>query len=344
MLVDRVVWFGGRFASRFALGPAFGLTAGLLCSGLAPPSLASAQVTPPTSMQPVPLAPPPGPQPTALPIATPATPLVPIPETSGPGQPPAAPAPFPQGAPPAASAYPQPAPVYAPPYAPTQPPQPYYGQYATPPGYRQPQYSMRPLSRPAGPGSHEHEGFFLRLSAGGGAAGMTYKESFDGIHKSTVKTRGIAGSAEVAIGGRVVGNLIVHGNVGVVGVSSRRSIDGVRDDAYDSLTTQFWLLGAGATYYLMPTNLYFTLVFGTGGMVEHRDYGVAGRARESIDSGAGFASSLAIGKEWWVGGRGDWGIGASINGAFYVAPIEVGGVKSTATGNNLSICFSATLN
>jgi hypothetical protein len=103
-------------------------------------------------------------------------------------------------------------------------------------------------------------------------------------------------------------------------------------------------VGAGGTYYFMPTNLYLTLALGTGGFVETRDYGNLGIKEQQIESKAGFASSLAIGKEWWVGGRGEWGIGGSITGTFYAVPIDVGGVKSTASGNVISLAFSATLN
>ncbi|MDB4989238.1 MAG: hypothetical protein JWN04_4416 [Myxococcaceae bacterium] len=297
-------------------------------------------------MNPLPPAAAPGPQPALPPLTAPVTPLVPEPEAPGyaASQPGAAPAPFPQGSPPPAyNSYSQESAVYVPPDSPDQP-QPYSGQFATPTGYPQPRYYQRPLSRPPGPGSHEHEGFFLRITAGGGAAGMTYHERFDGVHTSHVKTRGLAGSADVAVGARVVGSLIVHGNLSVTAINARRSIDGVQDDSYNSIRSKFWLVGVGATYYVMPTNLYLTLVLGTGGMLEQRDYGSAGKGPESIHTRPGFGSSLAIGKEWWVGGRGDWGIGASITGSLYAAGIDVAGVKSTAVGNAISLAFSATLN
>jgi hypothetical protein len=243
------------------------------------------------------------------------------------------------------AAAPAPAPLVAEPPPVSRPPESTYGQYAPPPGYPQPIAYQRPLSRPPGPGSHEHEGFFLRISAGGGAGGMTYKERFNGsVQSSNVKTRGLAAAFELALGGRVVENFIVHANLSLVGTDSRREINSVKDNSYDSIGTTFWLLGAGATYYFMPSNLYLTLVLGTGGMVERRDYGIVGRDDNQIETGAGFASSLAIGKEWWVGGRGDWGIGASITGAVYAAPIDVAGVKSTAVGHSITLAFSATLN
>jgi hypothetical protein len=200
------------------------------------------------------------------------------------------------------------------------------------------------MGRPPGPGSHEHEGFFLRLSLGVGAASTSYKEQVEAARVSDIKTRGLAVAFDIAIGGRVVDNFIVHGNLSFANASSNREIDGIKNRSYRSLGTSLWMLGAGGTYYFMPTNLYLTLAVGSGGFVETRDYGDLGLDEEQIESGAGFASSLAIGKEWWVGGRGEWGIGGSITGTFYAVPIDVAGVKSTALGNVISLAFSATLN
>jgi hypothetical protein len=177
-----------------------------------------------------------------------------------------------------------------------------------------------------------------------GAAGTSYKQEIEPPHVSDIKTRGLAAVFDIAIGGRVVDNFMVHGNVSVAGVASNREIDGIKDRSYKSLSTTMWMFGAGGTYYFMPTNLYLTVVLGTGGFVETRDYGGPELEQEQIQSGAGFASSLAVGKEWWVGGRGEWGIGGSITGSFYSVPIEVGDVKSTALGNVISLAFSSTLN
>ncbi|MEY4515229.1 MAG: hypothetical protein RLZZ450_7351 [Pseudomonadota bacterium] len=247
-------------------------------------------------------------------------------------------------APPPGYAPQQQAPVYAPPYAPAEGQQPYYGTYAPTSDYPSAPSYVGPLGRPPGPGSHEHEGFFLRLSLGVGAASTSYREQVEGNRVSDIKTRGLAISFDVAVGGRVVENFILHGNLSFSGASSNREIDGIKNRSYSSLGTSLWMLGAGGTYYFMPTNLYLTLAVGSGGFVETRDYGDFALDEEQIESGAGFASSLAIGKEWWVGGRGEWGIGGSITGMFYAVPIDVGGVKSTALGNVISLAFSATLN
>lgn len=300
----------------------------------APPALSAQPVAPPPSV------PPPAASTVAAPPTATAPGIIPAPAAPEASSSELAPA-FPSDQ--AAAGYPQQAPVYATPYTPDQTQQPYYGTYAPPAGYPASPSYAGPLGRAPGPGSHEHEGFFLRLSLGVGAAGTKYKERFDTNRNSDVKTRGLAVAFDVALGGRVVENFILHANLSFAGTDSNREIDGVKDRSYEALSTSMWMLGGGATYYFMPTNLYLTLVVGTGGFVENRDYGDRGD-EEQIESGPGFASSLAIGKEWWVGGRGEWGIGASITGAFYVAPVDIGGVKSTAIGNCISLAFSATLN
>jgi hypothetical protein len=235
---------------------------------------------------------------------------------------------------------PQAAPTYPPSYPPQQPPG-NYGTYAPPPGYPvSPGFPEQPKAE----GAREHDGFFLRLRAGLGAGGLSYDERVDGQRTSDVKTRGLAGAFEVAIGGAVVENLILHGNLSVAVMDSRKRVDGVEQGDDDQLTSTAVLFGGGATYYFMPHNLYLTLVLGTAAMVEDRyDGGIAGY-ESSIESGAGFGTTLSIGKEWWVGRSGQWGLGVDITGGFYAAPVEIAGTESTMLGNAVSVSFVSTFN
>jgi hypothetical protein len=234
---------------------------------------------------------------------------------------------------------------YAPGYAPAYPPQPppgYYGIETTPPDYPRPTYQAV-QGRGPGPGSHEHEGFYLHLGTGVGAGGAAYKERIGG-NVSNIRTRGIALTFDVGIGGRIFDNFILHGDVTFTFFDAKKKVDGVEDNGYDRIDTTLYMVGFGGTYYLMPYNLYFTLVLGGGGFTESRDYETFGVSEVEIESGLGFASSFAIGKEWWVGGRGEWGIGAAIKGMVAVAPIEIASYKSTVTGHSITLEFSATLN
>jgi hypothetical protein len=234
------------------------------------------------------------------------------------------------------------APGYAPQYGAAQAPPGYYGVETTPPDYPRPTYQAVQGRRP-GPGSHEHEGFYLHLGTGVGAGGASYRERIDG-NASSVRTRGIALTFDVGIGGRVVENFILHGNVTFTFFDAKKKVDDVEDNGYDAIDSTLWMIGGGGTYYLMPYNLYFTLVLGTGGFTESRDYQTFGVREVHIESSAGFASSLAVGKEWWVGGRGEWGIGAAIKALLAVAPLEVANYDTTVTAHSITLEFSATLN
>lgn len=279
-----------------------------------------------------------------IPATTPSAPATPAPPSEPLPPPPPPP-------PPGVSTYPA-APVYpsAPAYPPARPADAYGPAYAPSDPYARPDpranYSYPALrGRLPGPGAHKHEGFFLRLNVGFGAGGASYKERVDGMQVSRVKTRGLEGVFELSIGGTVVENLILHGSVMLTSMGSHKTVDGVEDSSYDDISTSMYLVGGGATYYFMPTNIYLTLMVGLGGLVEKRAYDPRHDEWDvEVDTDVGFASALGIGKEWWVGRRGEWAIGAALMAGVFVAPIEIDGLSSTFRGNSVSMTFSTTFN
>ena len=295
---------------------------------------------------------------TPAPVAPPVS--APAPTNTGPSTPPAstgavAPAPAsaasePEGSPllpteppppppPGAPQIPAEAPIYPPAYVPPQPQGygPYTPEYAD--GYGEPVDPRAPDD-----GAYAHEGFFLRFNVGIGAGGATYKERLDDARVSRVKTRGFEGMFELAIGGTVADDFILHGNVMVVSMSSNKTVDGVEERDYDDLSTSMYLLGGGGTYYFRPANVYLTASVGLGGLVERRELKGDRDFTDDIESGAGVGTAIGVGKEWWVGRRGEWGIGAALMGAFYAAPLDIAGEQSTFRGHSVSLTFSATLN
>lgn len=263
---------------------------------------------------------------------------------------PAAAAPEAAPAPQATPAAPQdgaPAPAPPPDAPPSYAPAPYYPQPAPSDapstGPEEILYGPGPIAvgkpTPIGtPGAREHDGLFLRISVGAGAGFTRYRESVDGQNIQTVKTAGVAGQFELALGGRVAGNLILHGNLLLSGMDdARKTVSGVRD-ASNVISTSFAMLGAGATYYFMPFNVYVTGAGGLAAMNETRD------EQLSLETGAGFAGSLTLGKEWWVGRGSEWGVGAALRGTSMWAPVQIAGVESTMRGSQITIAFSATLN
>ena len=186
------------------------------------------------------------------------------------------------------------------------------------------------------PGEREHEGFFLRLSVGPGAARTRYEERVDGTRNSEVSTSGLTGIVEVAAGGRAVENLIVHGTLMYSRYDSpTRQVDGVKDAGMHVSASAF-MLGPGTTYYFMPYNVFLSGSTGLAWQIEERRGG-------QVAGNTGWFVSLSAGKEWWVG-AGNWGLGAALRGTFAAGHVDLAGVRSTSRLMNLGLAFCATYN
>lgn len=229
------------------------------------------------------------------------------------------------------------APIYPPGYVPSEQAAQDLGEYPPPSMYAVPPLPDETSSLEGIAGAREHDGFFLRLSMGPGAGRTRYDESVDGVRVSDVEASGLSGILDVAVGGRLVGNLILHGDLIVSRFTSpTRRVDGVKD-ASIGVVTSTTLVGAGASYYFMPLNVYLTTTLGLGWLVEQR-------SGEQLRSGTGFSLAVAAGKEWWVGRTGTWAVGAALHGTFVTAPVAIAGVESEMKAGNIAAVFSATFN
>jgi len=244
---------------------------------------------------------------------------------------------------------PPPAPlVPSPEVEPVSPPAPYFPQPA--PDVDASGYAQGPTAYAAGPtlsgtpsplggpGAREHDGFFLRLTVGTGAGFMSYRESIDGVRTEDVSTGGVAFEMEAAVGGRVVGNLLVHANLLLSSVNdANKTVSGVKN-ASDTTDSRLVLLGGGLTYYFMPYNVYVSGMLGVGQLSETRD------GERALRSGAGIGGALMVGTEWWAGPRAEWGLGAALRGTLLNGPVTIGGIDSRLNGSQITIVFSATYN
>lgn len=175
----------------------------------------------------------------------------------------------------------------------------------------------------------EHDGFFLRLSAG---AGTAQTELDDSGSKSELS--GGSGDVNFAIGGIVARNLALHATLfGWLLSEPDVEFNGSELGSADDVDVDLSAYGAGLTYYLMPANVYFS--------------GSAGAAQLSIDSPSGdgetdtgFFGEITIGKEWWVGGS--WGLGVA--GAAGYHSIPDGDLDESWSGASFALRFTATLN
>ena len=96
-------------------------------------------------------------------------------------------------------------------------------------------------------------------------------------------------------------------------------------------------IGIGATYYIMPTNVYLAGSIALAG-------GSLKSGRVTIETDTGYGINVAIGKEWWVSDN--WGIGVAGQLFHTVLPDEnviTGEVYDLKT-TSLGIFFSATFN
>jgi hypothetical protein len=179
----------------------------------------------------------------------------------------------------------------------------------------------------AGPRSHD-EGFFLRLSAGGGPASTKLESGGEKVELS-----GSAADVNFAIGAIVSPNLAVHGtlfgwlisdpDVEITGLGSEQANADVDLSGF----------GAGLTYYFMPANVYVSGTIGAGTLSID---GVGG----NYESDTGILFDLTVGKEWWVGNR--WGLGVA--GGFGYHSIPETDIEDNWSGTSFAIRFSATYN
>lgn len=208
----------------------------------------------------------------------------------------------------------------------------YYGRHAADVGGKYGR--MAPLY----PGMREHDGFFLRLTAGTGAALIHYQERVDGSRVSKVSERGLAALIGVSVGGRITSNLILHGDLVLTGFSdAQRDVDGTKD-ARDKIDGTLGLLGGGVTYYFMPANTYLTGIVGASHYSESRDDEAA------LDSGIGLGVCTLLGKEWWVGRRGQWALGGALRASFHWSPLEVARYKTSVRTADIGVMFGTTFN
>lgn len=141
------------------------------------------------------------------------------------------------------------------------------------------------------PGRFSHDGFFLRLNLG---------PSFSRVSRPGVYWDGLGAAMAVSVGGSVVENLALHVDFnGVFLANPTEHVRGHRQDFDADIV--FESIGLGATYYIMPFNIYASASVGLG-VLEFES-----GAGDSKETSLGLALNGMVGKEWWVGS--DWGIG-----------------------------------
>ena len=169
-----------------------------------------------------------------------------------------------------------------------------------------------------------HDGLMLRLSGGFG---------FDSTELEDLELSGTGFDGNFAIGGMVGTNLALHGTLWGWDVSDPDvEVGDIEGELQGNVS--MWALGGGLTYYMMPTNIYFTGSLGMGKLnIEDED-------GDDYDTDMGIALDLAVGKEWWVGNS--WGLGVAGSMNYHSFSDDV--VDENWEGISFGIRFSATMN
>ena len=181
-------------------------------------------------------------------------------------------------------------------------------------------------------GVHRHDGFFLRMTFGGGGGGVGVDLGNDDVDRG-FGGGGLAGSIDV--GGSNGDNLAIFGRLRFAMLTSPAvSIDHDTIDEADASPVSQEMLGVGIAYFLMPLNLYLGAAAGLaviGGRFERNG------DEEKFNGGIGFGFDVEVGKEWWIAD--DWGLGGAIRGSFATA----GGGDDLPEDTQLGAVFVAAL-
>jgi hypothetical protein len=180
-----------------------------------------------------------------------------------------------------------------------------------------------------------HDGFFLRLAPGLGTGSASIEDTGDKLEFS-----GGLSDGDIAIGGRVRENLLLHGTIwGWILSDPKGEASGPGGSLSADVQGSLYLsaFGGGLTYYLMPANVYFTGSLGYGALRSELEDPLKG------DTDSGLAFTLGVGKEWWVGDA--WGLGVA-GGFSYLSAKNKDIVLSSESWSGLaySLRFSATFN
>ena len=234
-------------------------------------------------------------------------------------------------------------PPQEPPPAYNQPP-PGYQQQQPPPGYQQqppPGYAPPPAAYAPPPGyappppppQNVHDGFYLRLHLGAGYAHMGGTDAYG----SELAFVGAGGSFGIALGGTIMPNLIIFGNLfGVTLTDPDVEINGTPYGSANGSTTIAGI-GPGIAYYFDPFNVY---VSGTIAAMQFQASDPNQNTTYTSNTGFGFQGM--VGKEWWVSQ--DWGVGVAGE------VLATGGMKDKNDptikwgGTSFALVFSATYN
>ena len=178
---------------------------------------------------------------------------------------------------------------------------------------------------------HKHDGFFLRLTTGIGGA-----TSIEDTEVAELSFSGISSHATIGIGYAVVENLIINLDI-FTSLARDSTVEFDEDIGQAATELTISNIGVGATYYIMPTNVYLAGSIALASGTLRSDW-------RTTELDVGYGINVAVGKEWWTSDN--WGIGVAGQLFHTVLPDEnlITGEVFDRKTTSIGIVFSATFN
>jgi hypothetical protein len=190
---------------------------------------------------------------------------------------------------------------------------------------------VRPAPPPPPATERRHLGVQLR-----GVAGPSYLHAVQAVAGEQTTISGPGMQVEFALG-HMVGERFALNMDLVVAHSFSAEYGVLADTTFTALH-----LGAGATYWLMPANVYLAGSIGFArSSVEGEPVRIDIEVPTSDPSEIGVGLHLAVGKQWWVSER--VGLGATLSLLSSVANNPIGGEDTDRLLFGAALGFSATL-
>lgn len=184
-------------------------------------------------------------------------------------------------------------------------------------------------------GHKPNSGVFLSMSLGPSYLSINNDITGSDIDNMTFKGVGIV--FDFQVGAPIKENFILHGDIVT---SSSGSVDMTFDgETVATLEGEnsigMMMFGGGFTYYLMPSNIFFTGVLGVGGFsltVED----------ETANTQKGLGLFVKAGKEWYISSK--WDLGFNFNFNYTNVKNEAESLTEKLSGFSVGVGLNATFN
>lgn len=136
-----------------------------------------------------------------------------------------------------------------------------------------------------------HVGFHMR-----GELGLGQMSAMASVRGSKLEIGGLSSVVALSIGGAVVENLVLACELwSLRATGPDLTVDGTTVGTSSDISASLSGVGANVTYYLMPANVFLSVTPSVAALSVRS-------ASDNTGAGtvAGFATRVAVGKEWWV--------------------------------------------